>query len=57
MTAPCPTCGRCEVTEDELYDIIIQVAMGHHDDISNADSDNAQEAADAILQRLRGKHE
>ena len=39
--------------KDILTDIILKVAMAHHDDISKQDEDNACEASDAIKQILR----
>jgi hypothetical protein len=35
---------------DRLIDIILKVAMGHHDDISKQDEDNAAQAADEIVE-------
>ena len=34
-----------EAEVEELADIIIKVAMGHHDDVSKSDDDNAVECA------------
>ena len=35
---------------ERLIDIILKVAMAHHDDISKQDEDAAGEAADEILE-------
>lgn len=38
-----------EIIREKLIDIILKVAMAHHDDISKADEDAACDAADEIL--------
>lgn len=37
---------------EQLVDIILNVAMQHHDDISKADEDAACNAADVILEKM-----
>ena len=37
---------------DKLIDIILKVAMQHHDDISESDEDAACDAADEILNKF-----
>ena len=38
---------------DKLIEIILKVAMAHHDDISKQDEDGAGEAADTIIAHLK----
>jgi len=45
--------SRPEPSVEELADIIIKVAMGHHDDVSKMDEDNAVDCATAILTKFR----
>ena len=40
---------------DNLIDVILKVAMQHHDDISKADEDAACDAADEILGSIKQK--
>lgn len=42
------------IDRERLVDIIIKVAMAHHDDISKQDEDAAGNAADEILE-LEGR--
>jgi hypothetical protein len=37
---------------DQLIDIILKVAMAHHDDISKSDEDAACDAADEIIKKF-----
>jgi hypothetical protein len=40
---------------EAVIDIILKVAMAHHDDISATDEANAQEAADEIIAKLKAE--
>ena len=43
------------IDRERLIDIILKVAMHHHDDISKSDEDAACDAADEILEILKNE--
>ena len=60
MPTPCPTCGRCEVTREEIVDVInkdVFKALKHnsYETLVGYSEYGISRLATAILQRLRGE--